>query len=195
MPLTMTYGDVRQLIEAEQLGWQPRADMPDYVRLPDYALGASTEGLVPTADAPALDLRTLGVGTNPFLAVRRFERGIVSVDAVLESFSSRLLRQLDLDDRLDAVAGPFTDAAYGGETASAAPPEGGHHPTRSTGETGGARTGSLARGTRTPVTHVGLSPAPLWWSRWFALSMPCGLACRRVTFTAAWARLALTSAI
>ena len=124
----MTYGDVRKLIEAEQLGWQPRADMPDYVRLPGYALGGSDEGLIPTADAPALDLRTLGVGTNPVLAVRRVERGLVSADALRESFSSQLLSQLGLDDRIEAVAGPVTDAAYGGETTSAAPPEAGAPP-------------------------------------------------------------------
>jgi hypothetical protein len=113
MPLTMTDGDVRKLIEAEHLGWQRRADMPDYVRLRNYALGGTTEGLIPTSDAPALDLRTLGVGTNPFLAVQRVERGLVSVDAVRESFSSQLLSQLGLDDRMKAVAGPVTDAAYG----------------------------------------------------------------------------------
>lgn len=128
MPLEMTYGDVRKLIESEQLGWQPRADIPDYARLPNYALGGSIEGLVPTSEAPSFDLQTLGVGTNPFLAVRRVERGLVHLDAVREFFSPILLRQLGLDDHISAVAEPVTDAAYGDEIGLAVPPDAGAPP-------------------------------------------------------------------
>ena len=59
MPLS--YGDLRKLIEKENLRWQPPADKPDYVRLPLYATGGSETGLVATAQAPRLDLRNLGV--------------------------------------------------------------------------------------------------------------------------------------
>ena len=69
MPLELTYGELRALIEAEKLGWQPRADIADYVRIPRYALGATTEGLIPSAQAPVLNLRTLGAGGNPYLAL------------------------------------------------------------------------------------------------------------------------------
>ena len=40
--MALTYGDLRALIDAEKLGWQPRADLPDYVRLPLHSLGASS---------------------------------------------------------------------------------------------------------------------------------------------------------
>ncbi len=84
--MALTYGDLRRLIAAEKLGWQPRADRPDYVRLPLYSLGASDEGLVPTAKAPKFDLRSLGVSGNPFLAVRRAERGLISAEAVRDVY-------------------------------------------------------------------------------------------------------------
>jgi hypothetical protein len=127
MPLTMTYGELRKLIEIEQLGWQPQPEIPDYVRLPSYALGASTKGLIPTASAPALELHTLGVGTNPFLAARRVERGLVSADAVRGVFTPQMLRQLNLEDVIDATSQRVRGEAYGG-AAPAPPPEAGAPP-------------------------------------------------------------------
>lgn len=103
--MALTYGDLRKLIEAEKLGWQPSPHLPDYVRLPTYPIGASEEGLVPTAKAPKLDLATLGVSGNPFLAVRRAERGLVSVAAVQEAYSTRELRRLGLGDAIEKAAG------------------------------------------------------------------------------------------
>src|SRR5437899_1240778 len=118
MPLDLTYGDLRRLIESEKLGWQPRADLPDYVRLPRYALGASEEGLIPTAAAPALELSSLGVSANPFLAVRRAERGLVSADAVRKVFPPQLLTRLGLDEALAAASAQVTAAAPGGKPAA-----------------------------------------------------------------------------
>lgn len=102
--MTLTYGKLRSLIESEQLGWQPPVDPPDYVRVPLYPLGATDDGLLPTADAPGLDFHSLGVGNNPFLAVRRAERRLVSVRAVQKMHSDPLLRRLGLDDVVDALA-------------------------------------------------------------------------------------------
>ena len=80
--MAMTYGDLRNLIDKENLMWQPPADKPNYVRLPLYAIGGSETGLVPTTGAPKFDLKTLGVSGNPHLAIRRTERGLISVDAL-----------------------------------------------------------------------------------------------------------------
>ncbi len=99
--MDMTYGELRALIEAERLGWQPRPDIPDYVRLPSYSLGASSDGLVPEAQAPRFDLSTLGVKGNPFLAIRRAERGLISIEAVRQTFPTQQLRQLGLDGAVE----------------------------------------------------------------------------------------------
>lgn len=106
MPLS--YGDLRKLIEKENLRWQPPADKPDYVRLPLYATGGSETGLVATAQAPRLDLRNLGVSSNPHLAIRRAERGLISVDALKQVYATPLLRRLGLDEatELKSVAPP-----------------------------------------------------------------------------------------
>ena len=69
MPLDMTYGELRALLSAEKLGWQTHPEMPDYVRLPHYSLGASSEGLLPTAQVQALDTKKMGVGANPYVAI------------------------------------------------------------------------------------------------------------------------------
>lgn len=99
--MSLTYGQLRALIEAEKLGWQPRADLPDYVRLPLYSLGASSEGLIPESQAPQFDLKRLEVGSNPFLAIRRAERGLISLDAIREAFPSQQLRRLGLEDAIE----------------------------------------------------------------------------------------------
>jgi Papain family cysteine protease len=99
MPLT--YGDLRKLIIKENLGWQPRADRPDYVRLPRYSLGGSTTGLVPTANAPKLDLKKLGVSGNPRLAIRRAERGLTSIAALKQVYSTPILRRFGLDEAIE----------------------------------------------------------------------------------------------
>ena len=104
--MDMTYGEVRALIETERLGWQPRPDIPDYVRLPSFSLGASSDGLVPEAQTPRFDLSTLGVKGNPFLAVRRAERGLISIEAVRQTFPARQLRRLGLDDAVERAETP-----------------------------------------------------------------------------------------
>jgi hypothetical protein len=130
MPLNMTYGELRSLIDQEKLGWQPRADIPDYVLLPRYGLGASSEGLVPAEQAQALDLKTLGIGGNPFLAVRRAELGLVEPDEVRAAFSTELLNRLglSLEPASRVVSSDVTVAAYGGEAVAKAPPEAGAPP-------------------------------------------------------------------
>ncbi len=105
--MALTYGDLRALIDAEKLGWQPRADLPDYVRLPLYSLGASSDGLIPEAQTPKLDLNALGVSSNPFLAVRRAERGLIPAEAVREAFPAWQLRRLGLEDAVEDKAVPL----------------------------------------------------------------------------------------
>jgi len=126
MPLNLTYGDVRKLIEAEKLGWQPRPEIADHVRLPKYSMGASLEGLVPTEAAPEVDFLSLGVGTNPHLAVRRAERGLIGAESIRQVFPERLLRQLGLDDVHAAPRSEVGEQAYGPETAT--PPDAGTPP-------------------------------------------------------------------
>lgn len=116
MPLELTFGDLRRLIEKEKLGWQPPVDIPDHVRLPRYSLGASPEGLIPAEQAPAFNFRNLGVSGNPFLAVRRVELGIVSAEEVKEVFPSRLLINQGLKESLNAAARRVTAAALGDES-------------------------------------------------------------------------------
>ena len=126
MPLDRTFGDIRALIAKEKLGWQPRPDIPDYVRLPNYSLGATTEGLIPTEQTQPQSFQALEVGGNPFVAVRRAERGLVSAEAVQRTFSSQLLSQLGLDKALTAGSARLAGRAYG--DAPAAPPEAGAPP-------------------------------------------------------------------
>jgi Papain family cysteine protease len=106
-----TYGELRTLIENEQLGWQARRDVPDDAPLPDVGLGADPTGLVPADSSPPVDFAALGPGTNPYLALDRAARGLVTVEELSATFSPRLLRRLGLDDVL--------------ESAAAAPPEAG----------------------------------------------------------------------
>ena len=163
-PKELTYGDVRALIDAEKLGWQPRVDVPDYVRLPRFSLGASAEGLTPTKKVPGFKLDTLGVSSNPFLAVRRAERGLVTADAVREVHSPTLLRRLGLDDAVEKGVSPL-------------PPNAGTPPVRSTGETGGVRTGLPVRETRTRAMPAGPFPEPHWLKPWCVSNTPRGPAC------------------
>ncbi len=99
--MALTYGDLRKLIDKEKLGWHPPADRPDYVRVPLYSLGASEVGLVPTVEAPKFDLKTLGVSGNPQLAIRRAERGLISVNALKEVYPTNILRRLGLDEAIE----------------------------------------------------------------------------------------------
>lgn len=126
MPLELTFGDIRRLIESEKLGWQPRADIPNHVFLPRFALGASPEGLVPTEQARAFDFKKLGVSGNPFLAVRRVELGITSADEVRKVFPARQLTSLGLDEALKAASTGLTAEALGDE--SPLPPDAGTPP-------------------------------------------------------------------
>lgn len=126
MPLDMTYGELRALLSAEKLGWQTRPDVPDYVRLPRYSLGASSEGLLPTAQVHALDTKQIGVGANPYLAIRRAERGFVKTDEVRQVFSSQLLSRLGLASATADISNKVSSAAYG--SAAPEPPEAGVPP-------------------------------------------------------------------
>ncbi|MBL8329093.1 MAG: hypothetical protein JNJ71_09600 [Rubrivivax sp.] len=118
MPLNMTYGDVRRLIAAETLGWQPRASIGDAVRLPAYPVGASEDGLTPDARTPQQDFRSLGVSLNPQLSLRRLQRGYAPADEVLRVHTPQVLQRMGLDPA----------RAVRQTAADAIPPEGGAPP-------------------------------------------------------------------
>jgi hypothetical protein len=97
--MPMTYGELRATLAKERLGWIP-PDVPDEVELPEPALGATADDLLHTDDARPVDFASLGVGTNPHLALRRLEHGIVGPDAIVDTFPTRTLRRVGLDDIL-----------------------------------------------------------------------------------------------
>lgn len=97
---SLTYGQVRELIAKEDLGWQPPSETPDYVRLPLYPVGGSEEGLIAAEGQPRLRFDDLGLGTNPHVAVRRAERGLVPVEELRRAYPDTALRRLGLD-RID----------------------------------------------------------------------------------------------
>src|SRR5256885_6726539 len=122
MPLDLTFGELRKLIEAEGLGWVPSADRPDSAFLPKYSLGASEQGRTPTAQVPPFDQKGLGPGSNPFVAVRRVERKLVTADEVGNAFSAPFLKRLGLDEALETAAGRDAAMPEGG---TPPPPAGG----------------------------------------------------------------------
>jgi hypothetical protein len=97
-----TYGELRRLLDEQALGWQTRQDA-DQDTVPEWGLGASPEGLPHADETAALDLRELlDAGPNPYLAVRRFERGIVTGEEVRQVVPERTLRRLGFHDVLEA---------------------------------------------------------------------------------------------
>jgi Papain family cysteine protease len=109
-----TFGELTAALEDPALAWQADLRRPDGEEVPEFSLGASAEGLLRAEQVEALDLGgILDPGTNPFLAVRRVERQLVTPEAVRERISPRVLRRVGLDDALEDVE------------AGAAPPAGG----------------------------------------------------------------------
>ncbi len=106
--MTMTFGELRRLLRDTDRRWQTREDVSDDQPLPRYPLGATQEGLVPAERPPRFPWRRLGPGTNPRLAVRRIQRGMVEPDEVRAAFSDDLLTELGLD--ADVVAPPAAGA-------------------------------------------------------------------------------------
>jgi hypothetical protein len=98
-----TYGDLRTLIENEQLGWQTPPDVPDDAPLPVIGLGADPSGLISADSSPRVEFTALGPGTNPYLALQRASRGYVTADEVSAAFSAGLLRRLGLDEVTEAI--------------------------------------------------------------------------------------------
>src|SRR5215467_2141097 len=104
MPLT--YGQLRLLLAEQQLGWMTRTDAAADEPLPQPALGADPEGLVPTDAVEPVAFERLGVSPNPFLALRRLERGIVTPDDVRRVHPMATLQRLGLDDALRIAQQP-----------------------------------------------------------------------------------------
>jgi hypothetical protein len=105
-----TYGELRRMLDEQALGWQTRRDA-DEEAVPEWGLGASSEGLPQADEVAAPELRQFGAGPNPYLAVRRLQRGIVTADEVRAAVSERTLRHLGLYGVLEArEAGAPPDA-------------------------------------------------------------------------------------
>lgn len=94
----LTYGEVRALIAQEELGWQPPADIPDYVQVPLRPTGASKQGLVAAEQVAEINFQALDLTANAHLAVRRVQRHLADPDLVRAAYPSNLLRRLGLDD-------------------------------------------------------------------------------------------------
>jgi len=97
-----TFGELTVALEDPAVAWQTDLRRPADQELPQRSFGASAEGLPRPEQIEALDLgEVLDPGTNPFLAVRRVERQLVTAGAVRERISPRVLRRIGLDDALE----------------------------------------------------------------------------------------------
>ncbi len=106
-----TYGELRRMLDEQALGWQTRQDADEEATVPEWGLGASSEGLPQADEAAALDLRQLDAGPNPYLAVRRLQRGLVTAAEVLATVPGETLRHLGLYGVVEArEAGEPPDA-------------------------------------------------------------------------------------
>lgn len=104
MPATedeFTFGRLRSMVADQQLGWLPPHDRADDEVVKRHGHGADPDSVVATEDVAELDLATLGISPNPYLAIRQTERGIVSRYELTERFSERLLRRIGLEDAGD----------------------------------------------------------------------------------------------
>jgi len=104
---SLTFGQLRAAIAKEGLSWQVAPGARSNQRIPRMTLGGDPEGL-PLADkAPKIDFRKIvDVGTNPFLAVRRLERGFVTADKVQGVFPRAILLRAGLAEVTEAEPPP-----------------------------------------------------------------------------------------
>lgn len=75
--MALTFGQLRKMVTAQQLGWEPKVSWRDEDLVPKFATGADTSGLVAEGRVAPLNFRALGLVTNPLLAERRVARGIL----------------------------------------------------------------------------------------------------------------------
>jgi len=105
-----TFGELREILAREPLGWLPPHHIADETELAQPAIGAEPTGLIPANTATRIDFRAVGPGTNAFLAVERFRRGWTTADLLSEVVQPPLARRLGLDDAI-LNAGPPPAAA------------------------------------------------------------------------------------
>jgi C1A family cysteine protease len=103
----LTFGQLRAAIAKEGLPWQAVPEARANQRVTPRALGGDPKGL-PLADkAPKIDFRAIvDVGTNPFLAVRRLERGFITVGKIQERFPRTTLLRAGLAEVTEAEQPP-----------------------------------------------------------------------------------------
>lgn len=110
--MAVTFGELRARIARDALTWSPPADRPDHEIVPVYGLGGDPKGLPEAHTIEKIDFhQALDVGTNPFLAVRRLERGFVTREAVEQHFQTPLLLRHGLGDLQLSETGTTPPAA------------------------------------------------------------------------------------
>ncbi|HNA28201.1 MAG TPA: hypothetical protein PLI01_15450, partial [Nitrospira sp.] len=102
--MAQTFRELREVIEHESLTWQPLSDRSDTDRVVQKSLGGDIKGLQKAEAVPSIDFKeTLGVGTNPRLAIRRLERGFVRREALEERFRKSELMRLGYGDLAESL--------------------------------------------------------------------------------------------
>ena len=110
-----TYGDVRKLIEKDQLSWAPLTRNLDADALPTYSLGGDAAGIPKAKSVKKLAFKTLlGPSLNPQLTVRRVELGMLSAAAAKKALA------YSKDIVLPKAAPKLAGAPTGGTPARAA---------------------------------------------------------------------------
>jgi hypothetical protein len=105
---------LKTLIAAEELGWAPPSHRADDEPLPRFALGADPKGLALSEATPAIQFRdVIGPGSNPALALRRIDYGLVKPEEVLRHFKVDNLNELALP-----AGGAGEDSPSGGAAAA-----------------------------------------------------------------------------
>ena len=105
-----TYGELRALIEREQLGWVTPSGVADDAELPRPSLGADRDALVPADTSSRVDFNALGPGSNPYLAAHRLRRGLITAEAVRHAFPGQLRNRLGFEEELDSGVSAPPDA-------------------------------------------------------------------------------------
>jgi hypothetical protein len=108
--MALTYGQVAQLLEEQDLGWRiHRADLDSEVHI--RGTGAEPAGEVAAQDAAPVAFADIPLSANPHLALRRLEFGDITVaqaEAVVSRAMRRRLGLQDVVDRID-LRGPLAD--------------------------------------------------------------------------------------
>jgi len=113
----LTYGELRAIVEEQELGWLPPQHRADDEAVPEPSLGASADDQELSDRVPPVDFPSLGPGPNPHVAVRRLGLGLVAADAVRDAFGPGALRRAGFEEVLAGLqqgTTPLADAPPAG---------------------------------------------------------------------------------